>query len=110
MGHQRDGQGGIGDELAQQSGRPKREQKTCACACGGQNQALRQQLADQLEATGSERLANTYFALPCAGPNQQQVGKIGADDEQQQPADPEEREQRPREFTMSTVGRTRFGG
>ena len=58
-----------------------------AAACQGEQQILGKHLADQARPAGSERHAHRDLPLARRGARQQEVGNVGADDQQDQAHD-----------------------
>ena len=83
----------LGVELAASSGTPHQQkasrqpgkQPTERAAREGQQQALGQQLPDEAEASRSQRESHRHLLPPLDSPRQQQIGDVGAGDEQRQP-------------------------
>ena len=72
----------------------------------GQDQALRQQLSHQPDARGAERLANRHLPLAPRSARQQQVGDVGAGDQQHEPnrAEHDEEDRRTLPAMSSFIG------
>lgn len=69
IGGERDGQRRVRDELAQQIGHPPCEQHADKRAGSGEQQAFGEQLADESQPAGAERLADAHLALTRTGPD-----------------------------------------
>ena len=74
-----------------------------------QQDALGEQLPYQSPASCPERQTYGDLALPHAGPRQQQVGHVGAGDEQHQPDHGHQQKQGARKFPAQVVGAPRGG-
>src|SRR5262247_4652180 len=74
-------------EGAQQGSKPERQQTTGGSAQESKHHALREELANQAPTTCADRQPNRYFLPPQHGARQQQVGDIGAGDQQYQASD-----------------------
>ena len=72
----------VGDEADQQRQCGEGQQDAGDAAADGQQQALGEQLADQPLAAGAHRRADGEFLAAGEGARQQQVGQIGATDQQ----------------------------
>ena len=66
----------------EQIGHPVRERHSGGAAGGGEERTLRQELAHDPPARGSQRKADRYLLLSRARPDDQQAREIGAGDEQ----------------------------
>ena len=73
---------------------PRRDQQANAGADARQHHALDNQLADEAPASGAHRGADGHLLLAAHGPRQQQVGHVGAGDEQHQRDRAQQQEQR----------------
>ena len=82
-----DGDGEGRQEGHQQGAAPAGGDKADEAAEHGQQHALDQQLANQPEAVGAQRVPQRQLARPSRGAGEQQAGHVGADEEQQQPDD-----------------------
>ncbi len=78
----------------EQRNAPRRHQQTNSGADARQHHALDNQLADEAPASGSDRGADGHLLLAAYSPRQQQVGHVGAGDEQHQRDRAQQEEQR----------------
>ena len=74
--------GGSGENRNQERRAPPREQQSGSGSQRHQHDAFGQQLADQPAATRANREPHRHLVLPRGGAGEQQVGHIGAADEQ----------------------------
>ena len=89
---------------------PLRDQQPDQPADRRQDQRLGQQLPDQLRAVGADRQAHGHFTAAPSGAGQQQVGDVGARDQQHQAGHAEQHLQRlvaPRRGPCSAPGHRR---
>ena len=73
---------------------PQSNQDANAAAEPGQQQAFGQELLDHAAAPGAERESYRHFAAAPGGPRQQQVGDVGAGDDQHEADGREQHEER----------------
>ncbi len=85
---------GIGEQSEESAARPPREENSDGAPGEREYQAFRNQLPHQQETAGAHGQADRDLLLPAHGARQQQVGNVGAGDEQQHADDPEQDEER----------------
>ena len=97
-------------ERGQQRHRPDREQQSNQAAADGKDDALDQQLRGNPGAARADRGANRDLLLPADRARQQQVGHVGARDQQDEADRGDEHEQRlPHVLHREVVQGLRFG-
>ena len=85
---------GIGKQTEEGAAGPPGEENSDGAAGDRENEAFGNQLAHQQEAAGAHGKADRDLFLPADGAGEQQVGDIGAGDQQQQADDAEQDQQR----------------
>ncbi len=78
----------------QERHQPHRQQQSAQPASAGEHQAFDHQLPDDARATGADRQPDGHFLLPADRAREQQVGHIGARDQQHQRHGAEQHQQR----------------
>ena len=68
--------------------------RPASAAQGGQQTRLGEQLADQRAASGADRQPHRHLGVARRPPGQEQVGDVGAGDQQHDPGDREEQDER----------------
>ena len=79
-----EGPGPIPGEAHQQSAAPLRKKQPQRGACRGQDQALGEQLPDEAAASCSKCQPDRHLFAARLGTGQQQVGQVGASDDEHQ--------------------------
>ena len=100
----------AGDHAEQQPVGGSGEGDAERAADQGEDQALGKELPDDARAPRTERLANSKFACACGRAGEQEIGDVGAGDEQDQRNDGHEDLQRLREFAPQRREAVGHGG
>ena len=99
----------AGHHGEEQIGHPVRERHSGGAAGGGEERTLRQELAHDPPARGSQRKPDRYLLLSRARPNDQQAREIGAGDEQHHAHRRHQNLKRQRELPAELVQSLRAG-
>ena len=81
-------------ESEQRIGAPTRDEEAEAGAGGREHEALSQQQSDDLRTIAPDRQAQRDLTLSCGAAGDEQVGDVGADDEQHAAGDRHQNQQR----------------